>query len=152
MQRCFAHYSGSTWTDNGAFTPGEARVGCAPTGPCTDAVFALNSSTTETPDLYDIQYTPRFGYVPELTGSFPSGSSQAVSIARFRATFFQRLTLQNLGSPGYYDPGFDAPSGGQKSVRELTAFMFPSDMLPNGLADEDAVYAIGRNRFVHLVR
>jgi hypothetical protein len=75
-----------------------------------------------------------------------------VSIARFRATFFQRLTLQNLGTPGYFDPGFTAPSGGQLSVREVTTFVFPSGILPNGLGDADAVYAIGKNRFVQLVR
>jgi hypothetical protein len=151
MQRCFAHYVGNGWSDGGSFTPAEPRQGCSVSGPCTDPLFTVNSSPLDTPDLYDIQYTPRFGYVPEFDGSFPSGSSQAVSFSRFRATFLQRLTLQNLASPGYYDPGFSTPTGGKRVVRELTAFVLPPGVLPNGLGDADAPYAIGRNRFVQLV-
>jgi hypothetical protein len=152
MQRCFAHYAGNAWGDGGSFTPVEPRVGCAVSGPCTSPVFTVNSSVQDAPDLYDIQYTPRFGYVPEFNGPFPSGSSGAVSFVRFRPAFLQRLTVQGLATPGYYDPGFTAPSGGQRKVRELTAFMPPDGMLPNGLGDVDAAYAIGRNRFVQLVR
>ena len=152
-QRCFAHYLGKPWTDGGSFVPGEARTGCdVLPAPCTGAVFSLNSSTTESPDLWDIQYTPRFAYVPELAGSFPSGSSQAVSFARFRATFVQRLTIQNLASPGYFDPGFAAPNGGKLVVNEATVFVFPQAMLPNGLSEDGAPFAVGKNRFVQLVR
>ena len=153
MQRCFAHYLGESWTDAGSFVPGEIRSGCGvPPAPCTTPVFSLNSSTTESPDLWDIQYTPRFAYIPELAGAFPSGSSQAVSFARFRATFVQRLTVQNLGNPGYFDPGFAPPSGGKLAINEVTVFVFPTTMLPNGLSGADAPFAVGKNRFVQLVR
>jgi hypothetical protein len=153
LQRCFSHYLGKPWTDGGSFVPGETRTGCGVLpAPCTGAVFSLNSSTTESPDLWDIQYTPRFAYVPELAGSFPSGSSQAVSFARFRATFVQRLTIQNLASPGYFDPGFAPPSGGKLAVNEATVFVFPQAMLPNGLSEDGAPFAVGKNRFVQLVR
>jgi hypothetical protein len=153
MQRCLAHYLGKAWTDAGSFLPGEVRVGCGPLlAQCTDPVFSLNSSTTESPDLWDIQYTSRFAYIPELASGFPSGSSQPVSFVRFRATYVQRLFVQNLASPGYFDPGFAPPSGGQLSVREVTAFVFPSHMLPNGLSDDGAPYSLGKNRFTQLVR
>ena len=81
LQRCFAHYLGKRWTDGGSFgnpdgpgKPARDAASCPHRAPAY--VFSLNSSTTESPDLWDIQYTPRFAYVPQLAGSFPSGSSR----------------------------------------------------------------------------
>ena len=88
MTRCFSHYSRQAWGGGAsagfpALSPPEARTGAAP---CRRRApircSALNTSTTESPDLYDLQYTPRFAYVPELTGTFPSGIERRRSGSR----------------------------------------------------------------------
>ncbi|CAN5517827.1 hypothetical protein BH20ACT2_BH20ACT2_22660 [soil metagenome] len=157
LQRCFTHYRGQSWEDlasNGqpALTPADPRVGCNSTAAtaCTDPVFGVNSDRAESPDLWDIQYTPRFGYVPQLSGPFPNGSA-TVTFAAFRPVFIQRVIFK---SNVVFDPGVGLRpvSAGADDLREVTAFVFPEDMLPNGLADADAAHAIGKNRFVQLVR
>lgn len=151
LQRCFTHYGGSAWNPNNLSVPDPTSC---PNSGCTDAVFSRNSSTTDQPDLYDIQYTPRFGYVAQLTAAFPNGNS-TVSIGSFRAVFLQRL----LGACGSntcgtdFEPGLGIDkSGSPKQADAITAFVFSSTMLPNGLASSDAPFAVGRNRFVSLIR
>lgn len=163
MQRCMTHYRGEYWGGgavNGkpAFDTPEPRIGCGGSGssaPCTAPVFALDSSSSDAPDLFDIQYTPRFAYVPELDGPFESGSSTPVKFAKFRPVFMQRLTIGNGKNATRYDPGVDDPappaSPGQTDVREITLWVFPDNMLPGELDEDDAPYAIGVNRFVQLV-
>lgn len=155
MSRCFTHYRGLNWTGDPVLSlpaPGEAPSGCS--GACSDPVFALNSSTTDDPDLYDIQYTPRFGYVPVIA-DFPSGGSQARTFLRFRAVYIQRLIISTSGSDTVWDPEV-APvpptTGDYQAVREAMVFVFPDGMLPGGLAGEEAPFEIGVNRFVSLVR
>lgn len=157
LQRCFTHYQGQAWEDpasNGqpALTPADPRLGCSGTdpAPCTDPVFGVNSDRAESPDLWDIQYTPRFGYVPQLTGDFPTGTG-TVMFEAFRPVFIQRVVFKQNA---VFDPGVgDRPvTAGADDLREVTAFVFPEDMLPDGLADDDAAHAIGKNRFVQLVR
>lgn len=163
LARCMTHYRGLTWKGSSArsssLTPAEPRSGCALTTDaapvaCTDPVFGLNSSESESPDLFDIQYTPRFGYVPQLTEPFPSGS-KAVKFAAFRAIFIQRLTVATSGGGTAFDPGFGPGTLGgstETSVREVTIWAFPNGMLPGELDGNDAPNAIGVNRFVQLVR
>jgi Flp pilus assembly protein TadG len=160
LTRCFSHYSGNAWGGGAsagmpALSPAEPRDGCATMpAPCTDPVFGLNTSTTDSPDLYDIQLTPRFAYVPELTGSFPSGSSSAVRFRAFRPVYIQRLTLGTGSGATNFDPGVGTsalnPSG--NGVREVTLWVFPEDMLPGRLQESGAAYAVGVNRFVQLLR
>ena len=158
LQRCFAHYLGGAWNDDGAFTTqgaaGEPSTGCE--GPCDGVVFGRNSSTAEAPDLSDIQYTSRFGYIPELSGQFPDGTG-TVTFDRFRAAFLQRLLGGNCsgGTCSHdFEPGvpYTGSSSSESKAEGMTAFVFPSGMLPNGLAHDDAPYAIGVNRFVRLLR
>ncbi len=155
LERCFAHYMHGSWSDGGDAFELDPRVGCGgdTATPCEDPVFTVNSSSSDSPDLFDIQYTPRFAYVPELSGDFPSGSG-TVTFESFRAVFIQRLRVGNGKNADRFDPGFGPSSlgGGSGTVREATAWVFPEDMLPNGLAKEDAPFAIGKNRFVQLVR
>ena len=153
MQRCFTHYSGAAWNANGAIAGVPDPTSCPNSG-CTYAVFSRNSSTADQPDLSDIQYTSRFGYVPQLTTAFPNGNS-TVSIAGFRAVFFQRLLGACNGNTCNtdFEPGLGIDkSGSPKDAEAITAFVFSPTMLPNGLAGDDAPFAIGRNRFVSLIR
>ena len=160
LTRCFSHYSGTAWGGGAsagqpALTPAEPRVGCGVgSTPCTDPVFGLNVTSTDSPDLFDLQYTPRFAYVPELTAAFPSGASTAVRFKGFRAVFIQRITLGTGTSPTNFDPGIGTtavnPSG--NGIREVTMWVFPQNMLPGRLQETNAAYAIGVNRFAQLVR
>ena len=152
LKRCFTHYSGLPFNDNGAIVGNEASS--CPLSGCTDPVFTRNSSTTDSPDLYDIQYTSRFGYVPQLTTGFPNGNSE-VRIGSFRAIYFQRL----LGSCSSNSCGLDFEPGlginkasAPQDAEAITAWVFPVTMLPNGLGQSDAPFNVGKNRFVRLMR
>jgi Flp pilus assembly protein TadG len=154
LQRCLAHYNGTSWDDDGALVPADPVVGCGGNA-CTDAVFAVNSSSTDSPDLYDIQYTSRFAYVPELTSAFPSGS-QTVRIGHFRAVFLQRLLIDCNSNACDYDfepgVGYNSPGGSSDKADSVTAFVLPANSLPNGLGSDDAPFAVGRNRAIKLLR
>ncbi|MEQ1787578.1 MAG: pilus assembly protein TadG-related protein [Acidimicrobiales bacterium] len=153
LQRCFTHYNGQDWNAGGAIAGIGDPTSCPSSG-CTAAVFSRNSSSADQPDLYDIQYTSRFGYVPQLTTDFPNGN-QTVYIGRFRAIFFQRLLGScNGNSCGLdFEPGLGInKSGSPQDAEAITAFVFPATMLPNGLASTDAPFNVGKNRFVRLIR
>jgi hypothetical protein len=148
LQRCIQHYMGQAWTGGPiGVTAAESPSGC--TGTCDDPVFGLNS-VDQDPELFDIQYTPRFGYVPELDG-FGSGNSVS-RIVRFRAIYIQRLFIENDGVT--WDAGIPCgcASGNVERVGETTIFVFPENILPNGLADDNAPFQLGANRFVRLIR
>jgi len=154
LARCFFHYQGQSWNGFpvGSLVSPEDPAGCS--GTCSSPVFALNSSTTDTPDLFDIQYTPRFGYVPQIV-DFPNGTSEARQFLRFRPIFLYRLLIQQGGDTEIFDPGFSAePSstGAQLNVGETSVFVFPDGMLPGGLAGDDAPFEIDVNRFIRLIR
>jgi Flp pilus assembly protein TadG len=153
LQRCISHYNGISWNDDGALSPADPPQGCD--GTCTDPVFSKNSSSTDSPDLYDIQYTSRFAYVPELTETFPNGS-KTVKIGHFRAVFLQRLLIDcNSNSCDYdFEPGigYISPAGSSTKADSITSFVFPRDSLPNNLGDDDAPFAVGRNRAIKLLR
>jgi hypothetical protein len=151
LQRCFDHYRGQSWTGFpvGTLSVAEPPVGCS--GTCDAPIFTRNT-TTEDPEMYDIQFTSRFGYIPQLD-SFGPGNSVS-RIVRFKAIFIQRLFIERGGSGVTWDPGVTAPptSGSYSRVGETSMFVFPFGSLPNGLADDNAPFEIGVNRFVRLVR
>jgi hypothetical protein len=47
-----------------------------------------------------------------------------------------------------YDPGFGMTGGSDTRANSITAWILPNKMLPNGLAESDAPFAIGKGRFV----
>lgn len=155
LQRCFAHYMGQTWSGAplpGVLSPAEPGTGCS--GPCNDPVFARDDSPNEQPNLAEIQYTPRFAYVPVIS-DFPSGQSQVRSFTRFRAIWVQRLLIETPGTDTIWDPGVTpaaATTGSYQTVGEVSVFVFPDGMLPNGLGDPEAPFELNKNRFVTLVR
>ena len=153
LQRCFTHYSGSAWNANGAIAGPGDPTSCPNSG-CTAAVFSRNSSSADQPDLFDIQYTSRFGYVPQMDEDFPNGD-KTVHILRFRAVFLQRLLGSCSGNTCGLDfePGLQInKSSSPQDAEAITAFVFSANMLPNGLAQTDAPFAVGKNRFVRLIR
>ena len=136
LQRCISHYNGVTWDANGAITPvGDPPVGCS--GTCDDPIFTRNSSTTDVPDLYDIQYTARFGYVPELTAAFPAGNA-AVRLQTFRPIFLQRLlggTCTGGSCTHDFEPGVGYSNASSGSTADgITAFVLPGSSLPGDLS------------------
>ncbi len=156
LQRCIAHYMGNSWNGfplSGVLTPAEASAGCSPPK-CDDPVFARDDTPNEQPNLAEIQYTPRFAYVPVIS-AFPPGQSNAVDLLRFRPIWIQRLLIETPGSDTIWDPGVTpaAPtSGSYQRVGEVSVFVFPDGILPNGLADPMAAFEINKNRFITLIR
>lgn len=156
VQRCLTHYRGETWTDQGAISPiGEPSAGCSASA-CTGVLFSRNSQTNEFPDLYDIQYTSRFGYVPELQSpGFPTGTG-VVRFASFQPIFFQRLLAGNCSSSSCthdFEPGVGyVNSSPEDKADGITAFVLPRASLPNDLGSETAPFDLGKNRFVELIR
>lgn len=174
-ERCLVHYEGIAWDDNGQLLPAPGDPPCShatnsmgsgdcsanPSGPgdFTSAIFSRNSDITDEPELYDIQYSPRFGYVPETTD--PVGASTPADMLGFRAVFIQRLygacSAHGSSCGLLFDPGVgyslpSPPSNLHGATDAVGVFIFPSGSLPNELADEGAPVALGANRFVELVR
>lgn len=155
LARCITHYKGDSWNGfpaSGTLTTAEPPSGCS--GPCSDPVFALNSSKDDSPDLFDIQYTPRFGYVPVIPNFSPPNNTKRAFLS-FRPIFIQRLVISAPGPDTVWDPGVTpAPpaSAGYQTVREVSVFTFPDGILPGGLAGPEAPFEIDKNRFVSLMR
>ncbi|MGH9084603.1 MAG: pilus assembly protein TadG-related protein [Acidimicrobiales bacterium] len=154
LERCFAHYDvGGTWTDGGAF-PAETRTGCSePLAQACSGILFTRDSVDQEPQIYDIQLTPRFGYVPlvwELLGA------NTVSYKLFRPVFIQRLCIGNQAcNQGTFSPGVgwtDNHGSTSTNVHAVSAFAFHPSMLPNNLGSEDAPFDINVNLFLRLVR
>ncbi len=153
LERCLAHWEGQPWTDGGALVPGDPPAGC--TGPCDDPVFARDDADDREADLWDIQYSPRFGYVPRLVeDSDDLDGSTNVRFASYEPVFIQRLYGGNCDASGCdveFDPGIGySATGSHTKAYAMTAFVIPNGMLPGDLGDADAPYEIGTNRFVQL--
>ncbi|MDH3756046.1 MAG: pilus assembly protein TadG-related protein, partial [Acidimicrobiia bacterium] len=159
MDRCITHYDGLEWDDKGSYqdtssspATGEFPAGCS--GACSDPVFNRNSAPDPENDLYDIQYSPRFGYVPELDTANPNGSAY-VSFIDLEPIFVQRIYAGNCSTSGceiIFDPGVGYTSAATtEKISAMRAFVLPDASLPNGLGDPTAAYDISKNRFIQLV-
>jgi hypothetical protein len=106
-------------------------------------------------DLFDIQLTPRFAYVPQFAQTVPpSGSSDDLNIAAFRAIFMEDVYASCSGgtcavnfSPGPWNT--DSTGAINQKAAAMTAWVFPSAMLPVGLQGNPA--AVGQNTYIQLV-
>lgn len=177
MDRCFTHYgtngAGQSWTGvpaNGVVvsaeppcsiytTSGGTTSSCttAVTG-FTDAVFSRNTGVEAPLDLYDIQYTPRFAFVPKT--SEPNGN-QPRDFVTFFTIYIQRILGGCNAGQGCgldFDPGvgtspMSLPSNVAGGLDAMAVFVFPpSNILPNDLAYEDAAFRDNANRIRSLVR
>jgi hypothetical protein len=160
LQRCLTHYNGSPWDDRGRMAGFDPVVGCGPeTVPvCSGVVFGRNSSSGDEPDLFDIQYSPRFGYVAHEEGGY-EGTTDMQEIGHFEPVFLQRVVGRCAllrGCDLDFEPGVPYLTGGTDdgvtTADGVTAFMLPSSSMPGDLGLGRAPFAIGVNRFVELVR
>ena len=174
-ERCLVQYEGRSWDDNGQLLPAPGDPPCShatnglgtgdcssnPSGPgdFTDPVFSRDSDPTDELALHDIQFSPRYGYVPETTD--PVGNATPADLVTFRAVYIQRLygacNSQGSNCGLLFDPGVgysltSPPANLQGATDAVGVFIFPQGILPGGLADEGAAVDLNVNRFVELVR
>ncbi|MFW2382210.1 MAG: pilus assembly protein TadG-related protein [Acidimicrobiales bacterium] len=153
MERCLSHYRGEAWTDHGNFAGSDTHF---PTGcltiintknVCTDPIFTRDS-VVEPFDIYDIQTSPRFVFVP-ATPAWQNLGMSVVAFERFQPLFIQRV----YASGDIFDPGvgFNANPTGNKA-EALTAFVLPAMSLPRGLGNANAPNTAGTNVFMELSR
>jgi len=128
-------------------------------GGFTGVVFSANTDPfgKEIPvDLYDIQLSPRFVYIPQFVqGGPPPGSSDEFNIESFRAVYIHEV-FASCSERGDCDVSF-APgpwnTSGMGSTNDkaaaMDAFVIDEDMLPFGLRGNPS--SIGQNNFVQLV-
>lgn len=148
LQRCFSIYNTGQWIVDDGVTFTETQ------SPGSGVLFGSDSATEEPFNLFDIQLSPRFAYVPELTvTTFPNGTAN-VSFQLFRGVFLQRL----LGCNGTgtcaidWEPGVSGNTSANNQFSDaVTAFVFNPSMLPGGLGSPDAPFDIGVNKFVELI-
>lgn len=136
----------------------EVCFGDYETGGYTGVVFGADTDPfgEEVPtDLFDIQLTPRFAYVPQFVQVVPpTGSSSNLNIAAFRAIFMEDVYAgcSGGGCNVSFSPGpWNTSSLGASNLKAaaMTAWVFPPSMLPTGLRGNPA--AVGQNTYIQLV-
>ncbi len=122
--------------------------------PCTATLFTANTSTESPIDLYDIQLSPRFVYVPQVWAPdvlCPGGSgSYCYYIKQFRAVFLQRLMGNNINQMDFEPSGGAWTGSYSGQSKAITGFVFTASMLPGSIGSDPN--AIGESRFVTLVK
>ena len=106
-------------------------------------------------DLYDVQYSPRFAYVPQFLETVPpTGSSSNLNIGAFRAIYIEDVYAGcSTGCNVDFAPGpwnTNPIGSGNQNAAAMTAWVFPDGMLPLTLRGNPA--AIGQNSYVQLVQ
>jgi hypothetical protein len=146
LETCFAQYNASA--------TGTVVAGC--NGVCTGDLFTRNT-VVETPiDLYDIQTSPRFAYVPRfLESGPPPGTSGHRHVGSFAAVFLQRLFggCNATSCEIDFEPGTGITpvnQTGSTSYVALTGFVVPAQMLPGTLGTDP--FAIGEALAIELVQ
>lgn len=151
FQRCFEHYENREWDDFGRFSGNDTHWPTICTGVCTDALFTRNTDRTESPDIYDIQASPRFAYVPMLY-DWSSMSDKIIAFQRFKAVYLHRYYTDSMVVDAGVGTSADYTAKNQKKVEALTAFVIPDSALPDGLGDPDAAVGSGKNAYAELTR
>jgi hypothetical protein len=106
-------------------------------------------------DLYDIQLSPRFAYVPQFTQAVPpNGSSSDLNISSFRAVYMWDLYGGcSSGCAVNFAPGpwnTSALGNSNDKAEAMTAFVIDDDMLPESLRGDPS--SVGQNNYVQLVK
>lgn len=141
LNQCFSDYG----LGLKGLPPAAGTLEClSVTGPKCGPLFSL--STSHQSGVYDIQLSPRFNYVPVLTGGFPTGTSLPVQFSAFAP-----LYLQSLSGNGFnFDPGVgDGGQGGNKAD-SVSAYAFYPQMLPGSLGTNP--FKLGESEKVTLLR
>jgi hypothetical protein len=140
LEQCFTDYEAGNY--NGV-------VFGANTNPFT-------SGQAEVPiDLFDVQLSPRFAYVPQFVQSVPpGGSSSNLNIASFRAVYIEDIYADcNSGcnvdfAPGPWNTG--SLGNSNKNAEAMTAWVFDNKMLPSSLRGDPS--SVGQNNYVQLIK
>ena len=135
---------------NQCFSDYRSGAGCG--GSCTGTVFAANGSSEEPLDLYDIQLSARFVYVPKFAQSTAPNGASYLHVIGFQPVFLQRLyggcnanTCSTDFEPGPWNTGSNGQSNDKANA--VTALVIAPGMLPAGL---DKPFVIGTTAFVQL--
>jgi Flp pilus assembly protein TadG len=137
LEQCFTDYEAGGWTG---------------------VVFGLTTNPfgAEVPvDLYDIQLSPRFAYVPQFwQATPPNGSSSNLNIQAFRAIYVEDLYANcSSGCQVDFSPGpwnTSAQGSSNDKAEAMTAWVFDDKMLPMSLRGDPT--SVGQNNYVQLVR
>ena len=129
-------------------------------GGYTGTVFAANTDPfgKEVPvDLYDIQLSPRFIYIPQFAQeSPPSGSSDNLNIAAFRAVYihevFAKCSARRACEVDFAPGPWNTTSQGSTNDKAaaMDAFVLADTMLPMRLRGNPG--SVGQNTYVQLVQ
>jgi len=107
--------------------------GCgSPAKACTGQVFTNQANTTTSnPQLYDIQLSPRFSYVPLLSTDFPTTANGTVTFKQWLPIYIQ--TVYSGGPDSSFSPGVgDGPTSSSHADSVSSFAIYPS-MLPGTL-------------------
>lgn len=158
LQRCISHYNAA---NGGVFTAGipglsdKGACGVNKDKKCTGVVFGRDTDPTKAG--WDIQFTPRYAYVPELDASTPLGSN-TLRFASFQPVYIQRLFGGQCtsGCSWYFEPDpISTPTptfAAESKAAGLTVFVLPRTSLPGNIGSEDAPFDIGENLIPRLLR
>jgi hypothetical protein len=127
-------------------------------GNYTGIVFGANTNPggVEIPfDLYDIQLSPRFAYIPQFVQTIPpNGTSSDLNIAEFRAIYMEDVYANcNNGCGVDFAPGpwNTSPLGNNnQNAQAMTAWVFNPHMLPGTLGTTPT--SLGQNTYVQLAK
>lgn len=124
-------------------------------GGYTGTVFDRDSASESPLDIYDIQLSTRFAYLPQFAQSGPCGNGYCLQVLRFRAVYLQTLFGGCSGSscdinyePGPWNPA--SVGAGNKKADQISGWVIPARMLPGNIGDGPGI--IGQNRYVELVK
>jgi Flp pilus assembly protein TadG len=121
-------------------------------GGYTTPVFSRNDGPSEDPlDIFDIQSSPRFSYVPQVVNSAPnsSGCSNCLRIEKFRSVFVQAVMANNPSQLNWEPGPWNTTDVGNHQAESMTAWVLPDNMLPDGLRGKPI--SIGANAIIKLV-
>ena len=160
MLRCIDHHQGLDFDDDGNMGFAESPIGCGGL-PCPDPVFTRDDADDPEYDLYDLMYSPRFGYALRATvpASAVSGTT-VLEIDRFSPVFLHRLYAGSCNSSDCtfeFSPGLP-PDLAKKNISTVKAavamsnFVIPDGMLPDALGSPDGPLVQGTNLLVTLRR
>lgn len=128
-----------------------AGTGCG--GACTAAVFTANTTGEQPLDLFDIQLSPRFVYVPKFAQTTPPNGASYLHVTGFQPVFLQRLyascTANRCSTD--FEPGpwnTSANGSSNDNANAITGFVINPRMLPG---ETDRPFVVGQTAYVQLI-
>lgn len=96
-----------------------------------DPLFTLDGDGDTSDEFFDLQRSPRWGWVPEMASPFAGGASGLYPIVRFRPVFIQTFYAGcSAVSCDEWNPSEGSTIAGGKKAVAVTSFVLPDDTLP----------------------